>query len=216
MELCNGKDVEVYAGASALSFDSYFSGAERRILLHAAIYNRFADNPAVSSALETALSRGVQVEVVILPVWRDIVWMDAACHLVRPEGERSDMLIKANVSRELFGCLAKKYPQQLTMYEALTFPALPLVVVDNVILYGQYAHSQVLAPEGFWTKVHAPVELLLSLSEFVKARTEGNAYHSEFEGERERKCFCELTLQERASFRLLQEWTAAKGDVITF
>ncbi len=208
--------VEVYAGASALNFDKQFAGAQQRIFLHAAIYNRFAENAAVNNALESALaSSDVTLQAILLPVWRDIVWMDAACQLVRPEGSREEMLKKAEVSREFFLRLAKRYPQQVTIYEGKTFPAFPLVIVDEVIFCGHYAHSQVLAPEGLWMQLSVPKELLRYLAEL-------SVHHFEYSidcehwlstqalGEKK-----EMTPHERAVFRYIQEWNEAKGAVIT-
>lgn len=206
---------EVHTGASALNFDKQFSRARKHILLHAAIYNRFAENAAVSDALEFTLARhGVVLQAILLPVWRDIVWMDAACRLVRPEGSRAEMLEKAEVSREYFLRLAEQYPQQVFTYEARTFPVFPLVIVDDNIFCGHYAHSQVLAPEGFWMQIAAPVTELLSLAESV-----AQGEHVEAGAERKpvaqgKEIVSPMSPQERAAFRYLQEWSAAKGAVI--
>lgn len=205
-------NVEISVGVSSLNFDEHFSKAKRHILLHAAIYNRFAENSAVASALETALANGAKIEVIILPVWHDIDWMDAACQLVRPYGTRSDMLEKAEASRTFFTSLAKQYPQQVVLYEAETLPAFPLVVVDDVLFYGHYAHSQVLAPEGFWMRLSSHVGTLLSLAESIAMRSR---HESSEEGQlHEVDAVRHLSPLERAVFRLLQEWTAAKGVVI--
>lgn len=208
--------VEVYAGASALDFDKQFAGAQKRIFLHAAIYNRFAENAAVSNALESALDcPDVTLQAVLLPVWRDIVWMDAACQLVRPEGSRDEMLEKAEVSREFFVRLAKKYPQQVTIYECKIFPAFPLVIVDETIFCGHYAHSQVLAPEGLWMQLAVPTELLRHLADTTAHCFEYNAdceHQLRIQKLRKKK---DMTPHERAVFRYIQEWEEAKGAVIT-
>lgn len=207
---------EVHAGASALEFDKQFAGAQNHILLHAAIYNRFAENAAVSNALEFALARReVALQAILLPVWRDLVWMDDACRLVRPEGTREELLQKAEVSREFFLRLAEKYPQQVTIYEGKTFPAFPLVIVDEIIFCGHYAHSHVLPPEGLWIQVSAPVNSLLHLAESATPRS-GYCVSNE-------RTLCtqgkgvsdRMSSPERAVFRYLQEWTAAKGAVIS-
>lgn len=214
----NAQDIqiEVRAGASVLEFDKQFAGSQKHILLHAAIYNRFAENAAVSNALEFALARSkVTLQAILLPVWRDIVWMDDACRLVRPEGPREDMLQKAEVSREFFLRLAEKYPQQVTIYEGKTFPAFPLVIVDETIFCGHYAHSYVLPPEGLWMQIAAPVYSLLHLAESATPRS-GYSVGNERKLSTQGKGVSDgMSPQERAVFRYLQEWTAAKGAVIT-
>lgn len=207
--------VGVYVGASELNFDKQFERAQKHIFLHAAIYNRFADNAAVSTSLESALAcPDVLLQAVILPVWRDIVWMDAACQLIRPEGSRKDMLEKAEVSREYFLRLAKRYPQQVTIYEGKSFPAFPLVIVDAAIFCGHYAHSQVLAPEGMWMELAVPNDLLRHLAD-------STASHAEYNAECERQLTIqehekkEMAPYERAVFRYIQEWKEGKGAVIT-
>lgn len=209
--------VEVYAGASELSFDKQFAGAKKRIFLHAAIYNRFAENVAVSTALESALScPDVMLQAVLLPVWRDdIVWMDAACQLLRPEGSREEMLEKAEVSRKFFLRLAKKYPQQVTIYEGKSFPSFPLVIVDETLFCGHYAHSQVLAPEGLWMQLTVPTNLLRHLADSSTHCLEyiGNGKQQLPIQDLNKKA--EMTSHERAVFRYIQEWKEAKGVMIT-
>ena len=209
--------IEVYAGASELSFDKQFAGAKKRIFLHAAIYNRFVENVAVSNALESALScPDVMLQAVLLPVWRDdIVWMDAACQLLRPEGSREDMLEKAEASRTFFLRLAKKYPQQVTIYEGKSFPSFPLVIVDETLFCGHYAHSQVLAPEGLWMQLTVPTNLLRHLADSSPHCFEYNANGERQLGTQELRENAEMTPHERAVFRYIQEWKEAKGVMIT-
>lgn len=209
--------VEVYAGASKLNFEKQFSGAQKRIFLHAAIYNRFADNITVSKALESALAcPDVALQAVLLPVWRDdIVWMDAACQLLRPEGSRKEMLEKAEVSREFFLRLAKQYPQQVAIYEGKSFPSFPLVIVDETIFCGHYAHSQVLAPDGLWMQLTVPTALLRHLADpsphYLEYDANGEQQLSTLKlGEK-----AEMTPYERAVFRYIQEWKETKGMMIT-
>lgn len=208
--------VGVYAGASELNFDKQFEGAQKHIFLHAAIYNRFADNAVVSNALESALAcPDVILQTVLLPVWRDIVWMDAACQLIRPEGSRKEMLEKAEVSREFFLRLAKRYPQQVTIYEGKSFPAFPLVIVDETIFCGHYAHSHVLAPEGMWMQLAVPKELLRHLADSTTSHAEYNVECGRQPRTQEFSEKVEMTPYERAVFRYIQEWKEAKGAMIT-
>jgi len=200
-----------HADASALAFPERFSAARNRILLHAAIYNRFAENNAVSGALHDALARGVQLEVIILPVWAPFEWMDAACRLVRPENTREDMLHKAEVSRKFFAALAECFPDQVNVYEAALPPAFPLVVIDDTFLSGQYAHSQILAPHGLWIEFSASIEKLLPL--VACAGTNQGAPFFQKDNNREQRAPDMLTAESRAAFRYLQEWAAAKGEI---
>ncbi|SHJ30717.1 hypothetical protein ACQ0P8_13240 [Halodesulfovibrio aestuarii] len=205
----------VHTGVSSLNFGEQFAGAQKRILLHAAIYNRFAENTAVSSALEFALAHhNIVLQAILLPVWRDIVWMDAACKLVRPESSRAEMLEKAEVSLKFFLRLAAQYPQQVVIYEGQTVPACPLVIVDDSLFCGHYVHSQVLAPEGVWMEMTAPVESLLSLAESIAQRELAEAGEEHLLIEQRKELISAMPPQERAMFRYLQEWNAAKGPVI--
>lgn len=202
----------VHADSSSLAFPVRFAAAKKRILLHAAIYNRFVENNAVCAALESALEGGVQLEAILLPVWKDVAWMDAACRLIRPQGSRDEMRRKAEVSREFFSALAERFPEQVTVYEAALFPAFPLVIVDDILLSGQYAHSQILAPQGVWMEVLAPVENLMPLAQTVTSQYGVPLFPD--------KPSIEDTLADfptpecRAAFRLLQEWFAAKGAAL--
>lgn len=202
----------VHADSLSLDFPARFTAAKKRILLHAAIYNRFAENSAVSLALECALERGVQLEVILLPVWKDVVWMDAACRLIRPQNSREDMLDKAEVSREFFAALAERFSENVSVYEAALFPAFPLVIVDDVLLSGQYAHSQILAPQGLWTEFSAPVERVLPLLQDTTSQR-GVPFFPDKPSVEE--VVANLPTAEcRAAFRLLQEWVAAKGTAL--
>lgn len=207
----------LHAGAAALNFKECFANATERILLHAAIYNRFVNDEDLVTSLHTALAKGsVTLEVVLLPVWKDIPWMDAACTMLRPEDSRSMVLQKAEVSRAFFEELRKTFPAQVHVIAATRFPAMPLVIVDEEIFCGHYGHSQVLAPEGYWLQLNA------SVTQFLAILSRENAVEPQEAGTGSKACerqgthsgqkeaeLMQLSLQDRAAFRFVEEWVTA-------
>lgn len=207
----------LHAGTGALNFTDRFANAKTHILLHAAIYNRFVNNVQLVEAMHTALAKEeVTLQVVLLPVWKDIPWMDAACTLLRPDDSRTEVLRKAEVSREFFLELREKYPAQVRLVEASRFPVMPLVIIDETIFCGHYAHSQVLAPDGYWMQLEAPVTSLLALlqEEETAIRQAGNKEHMTTKAhdkriERQAERLAVMSPRELAALRFVEEWYTA-------
>ncbi|MCG8533153.1 MAG: hypothetical protein MI749_21205 [Desulfovibrionales bacterium] len=204
--MCGHSDVVTCVdGAVALDFASVFVSASQRIWLHAAIYNRFAENAGVADALREGLRNpAVHLEVVLLPVWRDVPWMDAACRVIRPFLSRAEVRERAEVSAAFFASLSKQFAGQVTVREATVFPAVPMVLVDSTLFSGQYMHSTVLAPEGHWIRETVPVETLMPLAE---------------QAVRENRPVSSTLLQAmparlRAQLRYIEEWVRACASAV--
>jgi hypothetical protein len=51
--------------------------------------------------------------------------------------------------------------RRIILHAAHRLPCLPILVADDTIIFGQYAHARLHAPHGFWSMIKTDVEKLL-------------------------------------------------------
>ncbi|WP_419779318.1 hypothetical protein [Maridesulfovibrio sp.] len=185
----------ISAGLKDLNLDLALQAARREILFFAPPYGNFRKSELISSALEAALAvpHGPSLKVFCLPRLDEFAWSRELMELLRPgmgfeelEGELKD-------SREFISDLAKRFPGRVEAYELRARPNLPVLIVDDDIFFGHFAHSTVQTPAGFWSKQEAPVEDL-----FIRVQSG-----------------VEPTLaKDKASFRIIAECAYLMGQAV--
>ncbi|WP_319780194.1 hypothetical protein [Maridesulfovibrio sp.] len=103
---------------------------------------------------------------------------------------RQSVVDELDYSKFFLSELARRYPEKVNVYPANNLPCLPVVIVDDCICFGQYAHACVHAPQGFWGCVEADVEKLFGWAESGEVPREADA-------------------EEIAAFRLVSECSRA-------
>lgn len=138
--------------------------ARSHILLYAPPYGRFATSEVLCDALEVALARpgGASMTALSLPDLSECGWMRDFMELLRPQCDTQTVQRELDISRAFLRNLAAMYAGRVDVLEMQSRPNLPILLVDDHILFGQFCHSRVLAPEGFWNIVHTPVEALFA------------------------------------------------------
>ncbi len=175
------------AGLDMTRLAALLRNARRRILLYAPPYSRFATAAPLCEALKAALEQpgGASLTALCLPDLHEQGWMEEFMATLRPRLGRQAIRHELEMSRAFLRGLAARFGERVTVLELTTRPCLPVLVADDHILFGQFCHSPVLTPEGFWHMVQAPVERLFG--------------HAEQETEPEGPA------ETRASFRIISE-----------
>lgn len=184
--------MKLVTGIELLDTPMMFARARRRIIMHAAVYGAFAASRAHADGLRAALSRpGFQrLDVIVLNPDHPELWTDHFLHALRFGISRQQTRDEVQTSYAFVNALAEEFPEAVRVHDAHRLPCLPVLVVDDAIVFGQYAHASFHAPQGFWGMVEADVECLLRWSERGRPPADTNAH-------------------DRAAFRLIHECVRA-------
>ncbi len=149
--------------------------AKRRIILHAAIYSPFASSPRHHRSIKAALERDSFNLLDIISIYPgDINFFSDFMQMLRPEQTKTQHLKEITESQSFTSEIAAAYPQKVCLHRLDAVPMLPVVVADNQICFGHYAHSPLRTAEGLWFMLNADVEKLLNKA--VPNQDEKGAY----------------------------------------
>ena len=159
--------MKLVCGVGELDIPAMFAEAKRRIILHAAVYGPFSKSEVHIQGLEKALSRFSfsRLDVIAVQPGNENGWGNSFLNALRFGISRQSVADELELSKSFLAELAERHPEKVNVYPASNLPCLPLVIVDDTICFGQYAHSCVHAPQGFWGCVEADVEKLFSWAE---------------------------------------------------
>ncbi len=159
--------MKLVCGVGELGIPSMFAKAKRRIVLHAAVYGPFSKSKVHIQGLEKALLRTgfSRLDVIAVQSGDANKWDESFLSALRFGISRQSVMDELELSQSFLYELAERYPEKVNVYPASNLPCLPLVIVDDTICFGQYAHACFHAPEGFWGCVEADVETLFSWAE---------------------------------------------------
>lgn len=132
--------------------------AERYVVLHAAFYPKYlADKNEHQSSIEKALSKNehLQVYIIFFNTELSALWAKEFACVLRTEFkdnfEDLESFINQNVTSAKL--LQKKYPNRVHLYKSHALPLIPIIMADDTMFVGHYAHSDIHAPLGFWFKL---------------------------------------------------------------
>lgn len=124
------------------------------LVFHAAFYPKYiGDRNPHQHSIEYALQNQKTLNVHIIVTDYSAIWMDEFTKVLRNEYPKDSLInhIKDNI--ESINILKNKYPSRVYLHQAKALPFMPIIIADNIIFVGHYAHSQYPAPDGFWIKI---------------------------------------------------------------
>lgn len=155
--------MKIVTGIDQLDTPSLFAASRRRIILHAAVYGAFARSRPHWEGLETALSKPEvkRLDIIVLEPDNDQSWvrpfLDALRFGISTQAVDDEVVLSYRFMTEL----ADRFPNKVHLHPARRLPCLPIIIADDTILFGQYAHANMHAPQGFWGMLQADVHTLL-------------------------------------------------------
>ncbi|MBI9080682.1 MAG: hypothetical protein JEY79_13210 [Pseudodesulfovibrio sp.] len=184
--------MKLVAGIDALNTPDLFATANRRIILHAAVYGAFAKSGAHRNGLETAIQKPgfKHLDIIAVEPGHDAGWTPSFLNALRFGISTQGVTDEVLSSHQFLMELAARHPDRIRLHTAHRLPCLPILVADDTIVFGQYAHARLHAPHGFWGMVKTDVEKLLEWA--GTGRTPAWA-----------------TVEEIAAFRLINECVRA-------
>ncbi|MUM77766.1 hypothetical protein GKC30_08985 [Pseudodesulfovibrio sp. F-1] len=162
--------MRLVADIATLDTPGLFASAQRRIILHAAVYGAFARSQPHRQGLDAALARPhfERLDIIALEPGCPESWVRPFLDAMRFGISRQATEDEVAASHAFVSELAARNPGRVAVHPARRLPCLPMLVIDDTIVFGQYAHAGCHAPQGFWGMVHADVPALLDWAETGK------------------------------------------------
>ena len=155
--------MKIVTGIDQLDTPALFAASRRRIILHAAVYGAFARSQPHREGLETALARPgfERLDIIVLEPDNRAAWVRPFLDSLRFGISTHATDDEVSLSYRFMTELAERYPDKVRLHPARRLPCLPIIIADDTIVFGQYAHANVHAPQGFWGMTTADVRTLL-------------------------------------------------------
>lgn len=157
--------MHLVAGIDALDLPSRFAAATKRIILHAAVYGPFAESKPHREALTSALRRHTFQQLDIIALKAETHWARPFMEALRFGATNEEKEATLTASTNFLHTLKTDHPGKVRIHPHSTIPCMPLVIVDDTIIFGQYAHCAVHAAQGFWGIMEADVHKLFGWAE---------------------------------------------------
>lgn len=159
--------MKLVAGIEALNIPALFAAASRRIILHAAVYGPFGDSAPHRNGLAEALGKDSfqGLDIIGLEAGGRACWQPDFLGCLRFGHPLSEVEAEVRASQIFLENLVSDYPGKVRIHPARQLPCLPLLIIDDTIIFGQYAHAETGAPQGFWGVVEADMEKLFKWAE---------------------------------------------------
>ena len=85
-------------------------------------------------------------------------WVDEFAFTLRDYfGEKGEFAKHLDVTKQHFIRLRKKFgTKRVHIYDTARLPLFPIILIDDTIIVGHYAHSSVIPPNGLWFTIMHP------------------------------------------------------------
>lgn len=118
------------------------------VLLHAALYSNFATN-GIGNALEQQLASGDLARLILISSGEG-PWQAEFEAMLRPTLMDSHRAELVKQSDTWCADLQSRYLEKVMWVQTTQLPTQPVLICDDQIIVGHYAHSVVPASDGLW------------------------------------------------------------------
>jgi len=155
--------MQLLAGIDSLGLPRLLGNAERRIILHAAIYGPFALSAEYGHAFDKALGKASfeRLDIITLTADSEVAWKARFLDMLRHGAKADEQRSALHDSDSFLKKLAMIAPSKVILHPIRSLPCQPIMIVDDTIVFGQYAHCAAYAAQGFWGITTADVGRLL-------------------------------------------------------
>lgn len=157
-----------YLTHDAVNVPALISNAKHIIVLHAAFYPKYGLD-SQGEDLRKALEGNPSLKLtVIFTDAKKASWSDEFAVSLRDYFLGRDKFEESvRMTKEYFINLRDKIDsERVSILDTARLPFFPMILIDNTIIVGHYAHSKIIPPLGFWftityPKIHTMYESLL-------------------------------------------------------
>lgn len=146
-----------FVGHDAVNVPELIRKARRHLVLHAAFYPKYGfDNQGddVSKAMEKYTSLRLKA------IFTDVKapWVDEFAVTLRDYfAEAGVFASDLEVTKRHFVRLQKKFgTKRIHICDTARLPMFPIILIDDTIIVGHYAHSSIIPPNGLWFTIKHP------------------------------------------------------------
>lgn len=153
--------MKLVATLEALNLPALLANAQHRIILHAAIYSPFGASRPHHDGLLMALDRPSFQRLDAIALADKQPWTRGFMQGLRAGSTPEEQAETIAASTTFLRQLKTAQPDKVHISSQVTIPCLPIIIVDNTLLFGQYSHCPTHAAHGLWGTMQADVETLL-------------------------------------------------------
>jgi len=148
-----------YITHDAVGVPQLIRQARHRIVFHAAYYPKYGfDQQGMNlwSAMES------NPRLLLTAIFTDVdhvTWANEFSNILRPfyKGKENEFWSDLEASKRHFErCLNDFGPNRVHIVATPRLPLFPIIMIDNTLVVGHYAHSRVIAPDGLWLTIQHP------------------------------------------------------------
>lgn len=166
----------LFAGIEPLDLPARFANARTRIILHAAVYGPFATSAPHRDGLAAALARPSFERLDIIAVSDSQPWSAPFMRALRLGESEQAHAETLRTSHDYLRELDDNGRGKVRIHRQTSIPSLPVIVIDDTLVFGQYAHCETYAADGFWGVLETDVDKL-----FLWTKTGGPPDHASAE-----------------------------------
>ena len=147
----------LYVQHDSVDVPSLLRKAERHIVLHAAYYPKYGLD-SQGMVLMEALRGNPRLRLRVIFTRTDKnPWLEEFARILRPHYTGKDFIKALEISKDFFLKLKEQaLPGQVEISSTRRLPLFPVILVDDTLIVGHYAHSSTIAPHGLWLTIHNP------------------------------------------------------------
>ncbi len=132
--------------------------ARQHIVFHAAYYPKYAVDSQSEDVKEALRQHPDLTLTVIHTDIEHAPWANEFAYSLRTSFKtKEDFEPYLNISRKFFADLQKEYgPSRVQLYNTARLPFFPVILIDDTLVIGHYAHSRIIPPHGLWLTIQHP------------------------------------------------------------
>lgn len=131
--------------------------ARRHLVLHAAFYPKYGfDNQGDDVSKAMAKNPNLRLTAIFTDV--NAPWVDEFAVTLRDYfAEEGKFATHLEITKQHFIRLRNKFgDKRVRIYDTARLPLFPVILIDDTLIVGHYAHSTVIPPNGLWLTIKYP------------------------------------------------------------
>ena len=149
--------IKWHVSHNAVGVINLLKKARKHVVLHAAFYPKYAHDEMGAEIEERLKTNSDFTLTVIHTCTKKNSWLPEFVKILRRSFTVGKFKQELNGNLKHFRQLQANYPGQVEITSCSKLPLFPVVLVDNTIVVGHYAHSVTNAPCGLWLSIHHPL-----------------------------------------------------------
>ncbi len=141
----------------AVGVPELIRGACRHLVFHAAYYPKYGFDKEGKHVWDAMKQKPNLRLTAIFTDADHTEWVGEFARILRPYFTIDDFKSELEISKRHFvRCLNDFGSRRVHIYDTARLPMFPIIMIDDTLVIGHYAHSTEIAPDGLWFTVKHP------------------------------------------------------------